>query len=98
MAESYPAGNLFSHLAETTAKFPDQTALIMGGEEPFQTYTFHELNQGVLHCAYYLGAKGIKKGNKVLLFVKPGYELTVIAFALIFLGAVPVIIDPGMGI
>ena len=64
----------------------------------FEPCTFSELHQSVLKCSALLKSKGISSGDKVLLFVKPGYELTVIAFSLIFLGAIPVVIDPGMGL
>ncbi|MBC7530440.1 MAG: AMP-binding protein [Oligoflexus sp.] len=41
---------------------------------------------------------GIKQGHKVVLMIKPSMELYVLAFALIKLGAIPVVVDPGMGL
>ncbi|MBF0362492.1 MAG: AMP-binding protein [Oligoflexia bacterium] len=39
----------------------------------------------------------IGKGTKVLLFLRPSINFTVVMFALFKAGAVPVLIDPGMG-
>ena len=41
---------------------------------------------------------GVERGTRVLLMVKPGLDLIQIVFALLKLGAVPVVIDPGMGL
>ena len=45
-----------------------------------------------------LRAKGIVRGDRALVMVRPGLPLVALAFALFRLGAVPVIIDPGMGL
>lgn len=42
--------------------------------------------------------RGIHRGTRVLLMVRPGLDLIRITFALFKIGAVPVVIDPGMGI
>ena len=48
--------------------------------------------------AHYLEAKGIGRGSRVLLMVRPGLDLIRIVFALFKIGAVPIVIDPGMGL
>jgi acyl-CoA synthetase (AMP-forming)/AMP-acid ligase II len=45
-----------------------------------------------------LASKGVRRGDRVLVMVKPGLPLIASAFALFKIGAVPVIIDPGMGL
>ncbi len=40
----------------------------------------------------------MRRGDRTLLMVKPGLPLIAAAFGLFQLGAVPVIIDPGMGL
>jgi acyl-CoA synthetase (AMP-forming)/AMP-acid ligase II len=45
-----------------------------------------------------LKARGIARGDRALVMVRPGLPLIASAFALFKIGAVPVIIDPGMGI
>ncbi len=52
-------------------------------------------------CCYYcalLRHKGVRYQDRVLLMVKPGPELVALVFALFRLAAVPVLLDPGMGI
>lgn len=45
-----------------------------------------------------LRAGGVRRGDRVLVMVRPGLPLVALAFALFKVGAVPVIIDPGMGL
>ncbi|RMD75029.1 MAG: hypothetical protein D6820_15520, partial [Lentisphaerae bacterium] len=50
-------------------------------------------------CCYAGGLRqvGVKRGDRVLLFVTPGQDFLPLTFALLRIGAVPVLIDPGMG-
>src|SRR6202034_3216011 len=45
-----------------------------------------------------LRARGVSRGDRTLVMVRPGLPLIGSAFPLFKIGAVPVIIDPGMGI
>lgn len=45
-----------------------------------------------------LRSAGIRRGDRTLVMVRPGLPLVAAAFALFKIGAVPVIIDPGMGL
>jgi acyl-CoA synthetase (AMP-forming)/AMP-acid ligase II len=45
-----------------------------------------------------LASRGVRRGDRALVMVRPGLPLIASAFALFKLGAVPVIIDPGMGL
>lgn len=63
----------------------------------YDTKTFKELNNLSSHYAYYLNELGISKGSRVLLFVRPSIDFPCLVFALFKIGAVPVMIDPGMG-
>ena len=49
-------------------------------------------------AAEYLEGRGISRSCRTLVMVRPGLELVVLVFALFQLGAVPVVIDPGMGL
>ncbi|MGB0334193.1 MAG: fatty acid CoA ligase family protein [Opitutales bacterium] len=60
--------------------------------------TFFELEAEASAAAHYLSVKGIGRGTRVLLMVKPGLDLIRIVFALFKIGAVPIVIDPGMGL
>lgn len=64
----------------------------------YLTLSFRELAAEQNEWARRFRAKGIGKGSRVLLMVKPGLPLIAICFALFKIGAVPVVIDPGMGL
>ena len=59
------------------------------------TYAELEVHSGTLAAA--LTFEGLGPGDRVSVFVRPGVELIAITFALLRMGAVPVLIDPGMG-
>ena len=60
--------------------------------------TYGELEAEVNRLASGLAAIGIKKGTKTIFMVRPSPEFFSLSFALLRLGAIPVMIDPGMGI
>lgn len=91
------ATNVASHLKETANRLPNVKA-VLSANGKFPEKSFAELYQDVRACSAFLQTKGIAKGDKALLLVRSGYELIVLAFSLFFIGAVPVIIDPGMGL
>ena len=47
--------------------------------------------------AYALDKRGFHAGDRVCVFVRAGIELIAVTYALFKLGAIPVLIDPGMG-
>ena len=68
------------------------------GDIVYLERTFKELESESTTVARYLRNRGVERGRRVLLMVRPGLDLILITFALFKLGAVPVIIDPGMGL
>src|SRR3989338_3142234 len=62
-----------------------------------QTLTYDELNQKANQLALGFTQLGIQKGHRVILMVRPSLEFTFITFALFKIGAVCVLIDPGIG-
>lgn len=68
------------------------------GSIDYAQLTFAELEVEASATARVLLERGIHRGSRVLLMVKPGLDLIRITFALFKIGAVPVVIDPGMGI
>ena len=90
--------NIALHLANAAKHSPNQTAIITAKSGQHKPRSFQDLYQDVQYCSSFLKAKGISKGDQVLLAVKPGYQLILISFSLFFLGAIPIIIDPGMGL
>ena len=60
--------------------------------------SFAELEAEASASVHYFLAKGIRRGSRVLLMLRPGLDLIRIVFALFKMGAVPIVIDPGMGL
>ncbi|MBC2606977.1 fatty acid CoA ligase family protein [Pelagicoccus albus] len=96
--------NVSRFLDEKAVSQPDVPALLVPrGRQPdgsidYLKLSFLELAAEQNEWARRLRAKGIGKGSRVLLMVKPGLPLIAICFALFKVGAVPVVIDPGMGL
>ncbi len=59
--------------------------------------SFQELNGRADALAFSLQAKGVKPGERVMLMVRPSADFICLTFALFKLGAVVILIDPGMG-
>jgi acyl-CoA synthetase (AMP-forming)/AMP-acid ligase II len=98
MGGNRPEQNIATHLSRASEISPDQLAIISAKKGAFDPRSFKELHQDVKDCAAFLQFHGISKGDHVLLGVKPGFQLILISFSLFFLGAIPIIIDPGMGL
>lgn len=67
------------------------------GRIDYLTLTFRELDAEVDAWVARLERQGVRRGDRVLVMVRQGLPLIAAAFALFKLGAVPVIVDPGMG-
>ena len=95
--------NVARFLPQTAAAQPNDCALKIpqgwdGDLIRYRELSFEELESLSNRCANYLKEKGVTRGARVQLAVRPGLELILITFALFKLGAVPVVIDPGMGV
>jgi acyl-CoA synthetase (AMP-forming)/AMP-acid ligase II len=104
-----PAGraanaNIARHLTFMAASQPRTAALKIprgrtsAGDIDYLALTFAELAAEVDAWRTLLAARGVRRGDRALVMVRPGLPLIASAFALFQLGAVPVIIDPGMGL
>ncbi|MBW2999889.1 AMP-binding protein [Candidatus Woesearchaeota archaeon] len=89
--------NIASYLPEMAVKIPDEPAVIVQGKG-YTKYTFKELDEKSNAIANGLEAIGIRKGMRTVLMVKPSLEFFSLTFALFKVGAIPVMIDPGIGI
>lgn len=91
---------------DNIAQVFERTATQLGGRpamwfshgRTFEHLTFESLFRYSAYVANALLARGVKPGDKTLVMLRPGPELTATVFALFRIGAVPVLIDPGMGI
>lgn len=73
----------------------EQTAII--ADKTGQMLTYRELDAWTDALARGLKGIGIGKGTRVLVLVRAGVDLIGLTYALFKAGAVPVLIDPGMG-
>src|SRR5690606_33959943 len=78
---------LFLRAAE---KYPDKTAI---WDKNGQKISFGELDASVRQTAAYFERKGIRKGDRVLLFVPMGIDLYRNVLALFYIGAAIVFVD-----
>lgn len=96
--------NIARHLSAMAALQPARAALKIprgrtpAGDIDYLTLTFAELDAEVAAWCARLATAGLQPGDRTLVMVKQGLPLIAAAFALFRLGAVPVIIDPGMGL
>ncbi len=90
--------NVASYLPASAARRPDQQAIIAAdGKGGWDRITFAELDRRTDAIAHGLVGHGIGRGVKTLVMVRAGVELISLTYALLKAGAVPVLIDPGMG-
>ena len=94
--------NIASRIVEVSQKFPEKKSVVFSkrksdGTYEYPFYTFAQFETRSNQIANFLKRTGVKPGMRVLLFVKPCLDFSVITFALFKMGAIPVLIDPGMG-
>ncbi len=97
------SANIARHLPLMAARQPDHPAVKIprgrsaAGAIDYLILSFAELESEVEAWGARLQRQGVQRGDRVLVLVRQGLPLIAAAFALFQLGAVPVIIDPGMG-
>jgi acyl-CoA synthetase (AMP-forming)/AMP-acid ligase II len=95
--------NIAATLRETARRFPSQAAIICpNGRDRFgrpvlAPITFAGLDRESDSLARGMSGMGIGVGQRLVLMVRPGVEFIALTFALFKVGAVVVLIDPGMG-
>ncbi len=100
-----PPVNVASHLARMAADEPYRPALHYPahrvrptGPTAHTALTFAQLNAEADALAHGLAHAGITRGTLTALMVPPSPDFFALTFALLRAGAVPVLIDPGMGV
>ncbi len=97
------SANIARHLPLMAARQPEHPAVKIprgrtaDGGIDYLALSFRELDAEVDAWVAKLTATGVHRGDRVLVMVRQGLPLIAAAFALFKLGAVPIIIDPGMG-
>jgi len=87
------SADVATRFLETAARLGDKPALIHRG----RATTFAELARDVERLAAGLRRAGLKPGERAALLVPPSRDFFACTFALFRLGAIPVLIDPGIG-
>jgi olefin beta-lactone synthetase len=96
------SANIARHLAAHAAAHPAQPALKVprgrkGGRIDYLELSYAELSAEVAVWRGRLATRGVRPGDRALVMVRQGLPLIAVVFALFELGALPVVIDPGMG-
>ena len=96
------SANIARHLAAYAASNPRQVALKIprgrrAGRIDYLALSYAELSAEVAAQRARLAAAGLRPGDRALVMVRQGLPLLATVFALFELGALPVVIDPGMG-
>jgi len=96
--------NVSSHLKRMAEIQPYKRAVVYpvsrdkNGRIAYAHLTFLQLDIESDIIAHGLNKAGIHQGTRTVLMVKPGPDFFALAFALFKTGAIPVVVDPGMGI
>jgi acyl-CoA synthetase (AMP-forming)/AMP-acid ligase II/pimeloyl-ACP methyl ester carboxylesterase len=96
--------DLAARLAERIRREPAAPVVAeMKGTGPdgagrYATLTFEEAERRSSRIAHGLEKVGLRRGARVVVMVTPGAELFAILLALLEMGAIPVLVDPGMGL
>ncbi len=95
--------NIAHYLPDLAAEMPFKRAVVCPegrdgkGRVAYSHLTFSQLNARCDHYAWALKGIGVEPGMRTLLMVRPGLDFMALTFALFKIGAIPVLIDPGMG-
>ena len=89
--------NIAAVLQEIASDRGNEIALVEKKGRGYRRYSFFELDARRRDFAGRLQGAGIGPGDRVMLMVRPSMEFISLTFALFSIGAVVILIDPGMG-
>jgi acyl-CoA synthetase (AMP-forming)/AMP-acid ligase II len=90
--------NIATTVVDNAERQPDATAVVCPWGSRGGSMTYSELEQRTSWVAAGLESVGIGRGVRTVLMVPPGLDLFVLAFGIFRAGAVPVLVDPGIGL
>lgn len=96
--------NIVNSLIEKAGETPHFLAIrypergLFNNRLKYNDITFGKFLSFIEACSDYLKRKKVEFGDEVIIMVPPGKHLLVVAYALLKIGAIPVVIDPGMGV
>ncbi len=103
VSNSSKPSNIALYLTAVAEKAPSRLAVAFphghdaAGRVVYHHMTFQQLDEESDLYAHGLTKIGIGRGCRTLLMVRPGIEFLALTFALFKMGAVVILIDPGMG-
>ncbi|MFF2813786.1 AMP-binding protein, partial [Streptomyces sp. NPDC058000] len=87
----------FSQVTRLAQDRPDTTALVRGRRDGSgQAISFAQLLAGCGRVSEALRAAGVCRGQKAVTMTRDPYELVTVVYGLLAVGAVPVLVDPGL--
>lgn len=96
--------NVSTGVTETAKKDPYKKAVVYpesrnrNGRLTYSHFTFRQLDQESDCMAAGLENAGVERNTKTILMMKPCLDFYSLAFALLKIGAIPVLVDPSMGV
>ncbi len=96
--------NIAGQLPQMASRTPHAPALKIPrgrnarGEIDYLSLSFAELESEAATWQRKLAKAGISRSDRTLVMVRPGLPLIASVFALFAMGAIPIVIDPGMGL
>ncbi|MDR2390799.1 MAG: AMP-binding protein [Planctomycetota bacterium] len=96
--------NIACRLHHSALRFPEKPAVVIcrgpegAGGFTSESHSFADLERDSDSHAFGLLDAGVRRGEKALVMLKPSFAFFSCFFALLKIGAVPVLVDPGMGI
>ncbi|MFH1136087.1 MAG: fatty acid CoA ligase family protein [Pseudomonadota bacterium] len=96
--------NISTFLTQMAARSPYKKAVIRpagrdkSGRLAYTHLTFEQLDHEADRLAHGLVKTGLAKGTRTIVMVGPSLEFFALTFAMFRVGAVPVLVDPGMGL
>ena len=96
--------NIYNFISKNAQKTPHKRAVVVPsgrdkyGHRAYTSLTFEQLNDEINRFARGFNKIGIKKGTKAVVMITPSLEFYITFFALSKLGAIMVMIDPGIGL
>jgi acyl-CoA synthetase (AMP-forming)/AMP-acid ligase II len=96
--------NVAAHLPALAERQPHTLAVVFpdggdwAGRVRYIHRTYQQLNADSDQIAHGLQSIGLTRGVRTVLMVRPSLEFFALTFALFKVGAVPILVDPGMGV
>ena len=88
--------NIASVLGQLADELAEKDAIIVPRDDSCEKISFKQLDEDSNRLADGLMRQGFARGDRVLLMVRPGIDFISLTFALFKMGAVAVLIDPGL--